>query len=468
MKPTIIIVDDEKSILEACELVLRSAGYENVIPVQDGRNLHDTLSDNPYSIVLLDLNMPHITGKDLLNSIVKEYPNIPVIIITANSDIDSAVDCLRVGAYDYLVKPLDIKRLQSSIKNAGELLNLRYEVSSLKYQAFREEIKRPEAFSHVLTANPKMSSIFSYIEAISNSGQPVLVLGETGSGKEMIARAIHNSSGLEGDFIPVDLSGLDDTMFSDTLFGHTKGAYTGADRERQGLVERAAGGTLFLDEIGDLNEQCQLKLLRLIQEEKYLPLGSDKPKRSKARIVAAANKELHNIVGSESGLRKDLYFRLSTHLIIVPPLRERPEDIRLLTEYFAEQSAEAMDKPKPGIDEEIINILSSYSFPGNVRELKALVVDAVAFSTGGKFPAEILRSRMNTHHTVTKSKDTNPNDIRTFFGKFPTLSEMTEHIIDEAMKVSNNNQKEAARLLGISRQALNKRLLNRKELSEQQ
>lgn len=333
---------------------------------------------------------------------------------------------------------------------------LRTEVSSLKQHLLADRLAHEDAFSDIITRSEKMRAIFRYTEVISPSQQPVLITGETGVGKELIARVIHTLSGSAGSYVTVNVAGLDDAVFSDTLFGHKRGAYTGADHSREGLVAQAAGGTLFLDEIGDLRESSQVKLLRLLQEQTYYPLGSDIPTRSSARIVVATNRDLEREM-SEGRFRRDLYYRLIAHHIHVPPLRERKEDIPLLLDHFLAEAAQALHKRKPTPPPELITFLSAYDFPGNIRELKALVTDAVAMHRSGvlsmqRFRDVIGRDLRPIHPSPAEGA---PFDLA---GRFPTLREAEEYLIKEALRRSHGNQRIAASFLGITSQALNKRL----------
>jgi DNA-binding NtrC family response regulator len=307
-----------------------------------------------------------------------------------------------------------------------------------------------------------MRAIFQYVEVIAATHQPVLITGETGTGKELFAKAVHSISGKKGEFVAVNVAGLDDTMFSDTLFGHKKGAYTGAEEAREGLIAYAAGGTLFLDEIGDTNESSQVKLLRLLQEQKYYPLGSDVPKKSDVRIVVATNQDLQKLI-TEGRFRKDLYYRLRAHQIHIPPLRGRIEDIPVLLDYYLEEAAESMKKKKPTPPQELLTLMSTYHFPGNIRELQAMVYDAVARHKGGVLSMESFRDiigqeRQGAAAQARAAEDTSSYGTRE---NFPTLRDAESALIDKAMKFANGNQGIAASLLGITRQALNKRL-NRK------
>ncbi|SHO50340.1 sigma-54-dependent transcriptional regulator [Desulfopila aestuarii] len=459
----ILLVDDEQAELDAYSLLLTSMGFRNVRTVNDSRLVLATLESMQSPVVFLDLNMPHMTGQEVLRQLKVHKPQIPVIIITADSEIETAVECLRLGAHDYLVKPIDLKMFSSALRNALEIGLLRNEVMSLKGISFGGgEFSHP-AFSKIVTRSPIMLGIFQYIESIAASGLPALILGETGSGKELIARAIHEVSNLPGEFVAVDISGLDDTLLSDTLFGHTKGAYTGADKSRSGLIEKAANGTLFLDEIGDLAEVSQVKLLRLLQEKIYYPLGADQPKQCHARIITAANKDLSKLAGQDGEFRMDLYYRLSTHLIRVPPLRDRREDIPLLVEHLIGEAATTMNKKVPAISNQALARLMRHPFWGNVRELKAYISDAVARCQHGHIDENLIGERLGGAIPMIAETEGAANPLESLFGHFPTIEELIEYAIESALVVTDNNQSQASRLLGVSRQALHKRIKKRHE-----
>ncbi len=456
----VLLVDDEQPELDAYSMLLTSMGINNVVTLNDSSLVMETLDTMQASIVFLDLNMPRVSGIDVLRELRSKKPQIPVIIITANSEIETAVDCLKQGAHDYLVKPIDLKTFSSALRNALEIGLLRNEVLSLKGINFDQLPKPNKAFESIITCSPNMQAIFKYIEATATSGLPTLILGETGSGKELLARAIHDMSNLPGEFVAVDASGLDDTLFSDTLFGHKKGAYTGADHQRPGMIEKAKNGTLFLDEVGDLSEASQVKLLRLLQENIYYPLGSDQPQQCNARIITAANKDLSKLAGRQGEFRMDLYYRLSTHLIKVPPLRERRDDIPVLVKHLLEQAAVVMNKKVPAVSDNVVEALRRHPFLGNIRELKAYIFDAVALSEFEIIEDAVILERLNNSASV-KNTDTpasSSNPLQSIFGHFPTIIELTDYAVDLAMKLSDNNQSQASRLLGISRQAINKRL----------
>jgi DNA-binding NtrC family response regulator len=321
-------------------------------------------------------------------------------------------------------------------------------------------IENPQAFLEIITNNRDMLSIFKYAESLAHSSQSVLITGETGVGKELLARSIYTLSKLKGRFVAVNVAGLDDNVFSDTLFGHVKGAFTGADRPRKGLIEHAADGMLLLDEIGGLSSASQVKLLRLLQEGEYLPLGQDEIKKTNARIVTSTNENLWALMRLEK-FRKDLNFRLRTHHIHLPPLRDRIDDIPLLVDHFLEKSALTLKKKKPTPPKELFSRLETYAFPGNVRELESMVHDAVTIHTGKMLSLDMFKLHINREQETSELPariETEPNVHLTFGEKLPTIKEAGNMLVIEAMKRANGNQTLAASMLGITRQALSKRL----------
>jgi DNA-binding NtrC family response regulator len=371
---TILVVDDEEWTLRGVRRTLRSHGFESVLTCSDSRKAVGLIRENRVALLLLDLMMPHVGGEEILAELSKVSPELPVIVVTAEQEVSSAVRCMKLGASDYLVKPVDPEQLVAAVHRTLEHSALRDENARLRDQFFRQDLSEPEAFAHIVTSDASMRRLFAYLEAISRGSQPVLVVGETGTGKELVAKALHLASKRDGPFVAVNVAGLDDTMFSDTLFGHRAGAFTGATSPRKGMIETAASGTLFLDEIGDLTEASQVKLLRLLQEREYHPLGSDSTRLLKARVVAATNRD-------PSTLRQDLYYRLRSYRVQIPPLRERRGDIGILIDRFAAEAAQDLGRPTPTVPADLLARVSGYGFPGNVRELQALVSESVARGT---------------------------------------------------------------------------------------
>jgi DNA-binding NtrC family response regulator len=457
----VMLVDDEAQALTSFEVTLRSAGMNHFICCGDSRDVMSILGRQEIEIMLLDLWMPHVSGEELLRQITADYPDVPVVIVTGADDVETAVKCMKQGALDYIVKPVEKSRLISSVKRGIELRELHRENQLLKARVLSDRLSRPEAFAEIVTISPAMRSIFQYAEAVAPSPRPVLVTGETGVGKELVARALHVLSGRKGGFVPVNVAGLDDHVFADTLFGHKRGAFTGALEGRPGLLEQAASGTLFLDEIGDLSAVSQVKLLRLLQDGEYLPLGSDVAKRSDARIVVATNQDLE--AARNSGrFRKDLYYRLCGHHIHIPPLRDRREDLAVLLDHFLEKAAAGLGKKRPTPPDELIKLLAAYHFPGNVRELESMVYNALSLHSSGKlsmdaFKTEIFKKQPGLVGDLTEKPD-ETGGLVVFPERLPTLKQIEQLLVDEALRRSGDNQSIAAAMLGITRQALNKRL----------
>lgn len=461
----VLLVDDEENFLFSASFTLNADGVTNIVECQDSRKVIPLLSRQDFSAVLLDILMPHKSGKDLLIEITRDYPGLPVIMSTAINEVDTAVECMKCGAFDYLVKPIDDARLISSIRRAIELSDLRSENILLKRYLLSDEIEHPDAFTEIITQNSAMRAIFQYAEAIAKTSMPVLITGETGVGKELIANSIHKLSDRSGQFVPVNVAGVDDQLFSDTLFGHKKGAFTGATTDRKGLVEQAAGGTLFLDEIGDLSIESQVKLLRLLQEGKYLPLGADVPKHTDARTIVATNNDL-NELQQIGRFRKDLYYRLQTHHIHIPPLRSRLDDIPMLTDHFLQKAAKALEKKPPTVPRELYTLLENYHYPGNVRELESMVFDALSRHKSGILSMDSFKEKIAPKLPGGMAPATGDREEKrdlVFPKQLPTLSDAEQQLIDEALKRANGNQTIAAQILGLSRRALNNRLSRKKQ-----
>lgn len=459
----ILVVDDETHFLKSVEFILKFEGINNLTLCSDSREVMTLLKSRRFSLILLDLLMPHVTGIELLPEITADFPDIPVIITTAENRIEKAVECIKAGAYDFIVKPLNENRLLVTVKNLIKLKEIQKENLGLKRRFGTDSLEQPAAFEEIITRNNKMTALFQYIEAIAATSLPILITGETGTGKELLARAIHKASGRKGKFVALNIAGEDKAVVSDTLFGHNKGGFTGAVESRKGLIETAAGGTLFLDEIGDLGGEVQTKLLRLLQEKKYYPIGSDAEKTTDARFVFATNREISQLM-EEKQFRKDLYYRLQSHHIHVPPLRDRLDDIPLLLDYFLARSGKMMEKKPPTPPEELVTLLQSYHFPGNIRELEGMISDAVSRHTKGVLSTRTFHEKMNSGNSPASpaAVSVSPQTSVTFHGPLPTLKEMEKFLMDKALETADGNQTIAARLLGISRKALNNRLVRGK------
>lgn len=460
---SILFVDDDKDLLRAYRMTLRAAGIGPVISLSDSSRVLTQLEKTGAKIIFLDLTMPPPSGSDLLPIILARYPNIPVIILTACQEMENAVDCIKMGAYDYLVKPVSGEQIIERLKKAVEVHNLKNQVSNLKARLLSNQLEHKEAFDHIVTRSPKMVRIFQYIESIADSNEPILITGETGVGKELIAKAIHNIRSKGEPFVAENVAGLDDSLFADVIFGHSLGAFTGAVNERQGLISKAEKGSLFLDEIGDLSPNSQMKLLRLIQETTYSSIGSDVKKKFKARIILSTNVKLDDKI-ENNNFRRDLFYRITTHRVHIPPLRDRIEDIPLLVSYFFETAATKLKKTLPPIESEFFELASRYYFPGNIRELRAIIFDVVAqYRENGPLSLTTFRSSLKIRTIADSIYEPTLNfDSLGKDEDLPTLKDaqkiFEENLVNTVLAHTKGNQSKAASVLGISRQALYKRM----------
>ncbi len=452
----ILIVDDEAQAVVDLSERLKANGLPNVLGCRDSTQVVQLARSQEPSVVLLDLLMPELSGQKLLDELRRIFPHLPVIVITAVGEVDCAVACMKTGAIDYLVKPVEDTRLLSAVRHALDLRRLERDYRQLKEKLFRSRLASPQSFAALLTRSQAMQGVFQYVETIARNPEPILLTGETGVGKNLLARAIHAASGRTGEYVEVNTGGLDDQVFADTLFGHHKGAFTSASEARQGRIQQASGGTLLLDEIGDLSLASQTKLLDLLDTGNYYPLGSDLPRRSDARFLIATNRDLEALLRNDK-FRMDLYFRLSTYSIRLPPLRERLEDLPLLLEHFLEAAAQKADRPIPSLPAGLLELLAKYEFPGNVRELDHLVRDALARTTTDELSASPFLERTGKS---LAGQAVAPASLA-FPDRLPTLDQAAELLIAEALHRARGNQSAAARFLGISHQALSKRLKNR-------
>jgi DNA-binding NtrC family response regulator len=405
---SILVVDDEESALRGARRTLRTHGFEHVLTCDDPREVSSILETHRVSLLLLDLLMPQKSGEEVLGEVTRLHPELPVVVVTAEQDARTAVRCMKQGAVDYLLKPVTSEQLAETVERALEQSALRWENARLREQFFAEKVLQPECFEEILTRDPGMLRMFGYLEAISRGTQPVLITGETGTGKELVARALHAVSGREGNFVAVNVAGLDDTMFSDTLFGHTTGA------------------------------------LRLLQEGEYYALGADTPGRLRARVVTATHRD-------PKEFRQDLYYRLRAYHVRIPPLRERKGDLPLLVDHFLAQAAADLDKSKPTLPPELFVYLASYDFPGNVRELRSMAFDAVARHGHGVLAiAPFLELMGISEDEDPERPDEAPSDLR-FPYPMPRLRQLEQAAVAVALERVQGNQSAAARMLGVSR-----------------
>ncbi len=457
----LLLVDDEAPWLRSLRITLEGpGGITNISTCQDSREVLELLGRQEIGVILLDLTMPHLSGEELLTRILEKYPDLTVIVLSGMNQLETAVRCMRLGAFDYLVKTVDEERILDAVKRAVMVQELQRENREMRSRLLDDRLAHPEAFSGIVTGNKALRSIFKYIEAVAKSSQPILITGESGVGKELVARAIHTLSCTTGPLISVNVAGLDDSVFADTLFGHVRGAFTGADEARRGMIEQAADGTLFLDEIGDLSLISQVKLLRLIQEGEYYQLGSDTPRRMRARIVVATHCDLAAKQRAQQ-FRTDLFYRLRAHHVHIPPLRERKDDLPLLLDFFLDEASREFGKKRPTYAKELLTLLSNYSFPGNLRELKSMVYDAVSIHTSKMLSMNTFIQAVGLGAEEMQqgsTEQTGGYNPFTHCEELPSLGEAIDLLLSESMRRSDNNQTIASRMLGISQPALSKRL----------
>jgi len=450
---SILLVDDEKNLLTALETTLLSSGIEKISLLSNASKIMETIEALKPNILVLDENIASIRGSELIGPILYKFPSTQIIMLTAIGDIELVVKCMQSGAIDFLTKPIDEARLLAAIYNALKKITMVDELQKMKSYLTGKNLEHPEYFSKIISTNDKITNLFKYIESVAKTPLPILLTGETGVGKELFAQAIHKTSQSSGNFVAFNAAGTDDNFFSDTLFGHVDGAFTSAEKKRIGLLSEAENGTIFIDEIGDLPLNSQIKLLRLLQEKEYYPIGADKPKHCNAKIVCATNKSLAEEVKS-GRFRADLFYRLNSHVIYIPPLRERIQDIEVLIPHFINKHKTnknfAIAYPK-----QLLPILSQYSFPGNIRELEMMVADALATSKGSTIPLEPFFNKIDAVKNIkekTLSKEYSTID------DFPSLQEIEKQHILKALALAEQNQSLASRLLGITRQTLHNKL----------
>jgi DNA-binding NtrC family response regulator len=439
----IYIVDDEETIARLLEhWVTKKWGYQShVFP--SGEACLESLNVLP-DLVLLDIMLPGIGGVDTLKEIKQHHPELPVIMLSAQGKVDVAIETLKLGATDYFSKPVDFAKLEVSIKNAIQSHDLAREVSRL-----REAVEKPVHFDNILTDSGAMQEVFKLVHKVKDNDICVLVLGESGTGKELIARAIHyNGIRKNGPFTVVNCASIPRDLLESELFGHEKGSFTGAYQRRIGKFEQANGGTLFLDEIGELDPSLQSKLLRVIQSRQFERVGGNETLTADVRLVSATNRDLVKAVAQKE-FREDLYFRLATFPIMLPPLRERRSDILLLAEHFLKHFCEEVSKPNLGISKKALRLLYDYAWPGNVRELQNAIQRAVLMADGNTINEKDLPLAVVTFGSREENDAASPLSIGE--ETIRPLEKVKEESIRQALKITEGNIVEAARKLKIGR-----------------
>lgn len=478
----ILLIDDTPQNLDILVSLLHNDGFE-VATAINGAMALDAVARIAPDLILLDIMMDGVDGYEICKQIKadKQLVEIPVIFISALVTTSDKLKAFSVGGVDYISKPFHAEEILARVHIHLALCRAHKEVKRQKEQLEQEKFARekteqqlhryqqqlsglltrkllhPEIFSGFITKNEKMFSIFQYIEALACSEEPVQIIGESGVGKELIAKAVHQVCCPAEPLIAFNIAGLDDVQFSDTLFGHVKGAFTGADNDRTGMIARAGCGTLFFDEIGDLGLDSQVKLLRLLQEKEYRPLGSDIVCKMDARIVVASNANLKQKVADKQ-FRRDLYYRISVHCIEIPPLRERKEDIPLLLDHYLTKAADKFNKKKPSYPQELPLLLHNYKFPGNIRELRALVFDAMSQHNSRMLSMDVFNSVLSPEKNISVEQSALSGQQVIFTDELPTIKGVAALLIEEALKRTQGNQSMAAKLVGVTPSALSLRL----------
>lgn len=441
--PRLLIVDDEKVALKNLEHVMKKEGYE-VVGTQSGQNALKLLEQQPFDVVLSDLKMEKVDGMQILKRCNELYPETEVIMITGYATLESAVDSMKHGAFYYIAKPFKLDEVRKVVRDAFEKVRLKQENRHL-----REQIEKYQGKVKIITQDNGMKRLLETAKQIAPTDCNVLISGESGTGKELFAKFIHlNSLRTEGPFFAINCGAFSEELLGNELFGHEKGAFTGASAMKKGLIEMASQGTLFLDEITEMPPSMQVKLLRVIQEKEVLRLGATEPVGVDVRVIAATNRDIQDTIKTGQ-FRQDLYFRLNVVSLRIPPLSERKEDISLLSYYFLKKYSTLMKKDVREIAGDVVAILMSYDFPGNVRELENIVERGVALTNGTSIEIAHL------------PEDLRELSIRTFRkkeGRIPSLEEQEKSYINWVLREVGGNKTLAAQILGIDRVSLWRKL----------
>ncbi len=449
MDSRILAIDDEMHFLDSIRRGLVTAGYKNIFFLNHPEQVQEFIEKQPIDLAIIDITMPKISGLEVLELIKTYSPETECIMVTAVEEIETAVRAMRLGAYDYLIKPLSREKLLISLDRALERKRL---IGLLAFQRNEVGLQVPPGFQGIVTVSRPLLKVLHEADLHARSDIPVLITGESGTGKELLAQAIHRASNRSGKpFIPVNMAALSPSLFESEFFGHIRGAFTGADRDREGYLEAAAGGTLFLDEIGDLSPDLQGKLLRVLQEKEFVKLGTTRTRKIEVRFVAATNANLEQLV-SRGRFRKDLYYRLKVAWLNIPPLRERLDDVPALVEHFLQEFGFGQSSAQ--IQEEALALLQAYSYPGNVRELRSIIQSAYNLAQGGlisisHLPLEMRKIKAARLAVVAPSEPGEEN---------LSLAEVEKGHILKVYKQTGQNKTQTAKLLDIGLTTLHRKL----------
>lgn len=446
---SILIVDDEASYLNLLQNLLNDEGYNNIITETNPLKVLNILEKKNIDLIMLDIYMPQMNGMELLDKVNQKFPQIPVIMVTAVEDVKLALEAINLGAYEFITKPPDLDRLFLTIKRALEKKLLSLERDALRNFDKAAEKKWEKEFPEIITNSKEVFKVFELVKIFAPTNETILITGETGTGKDLIARKIHEfSERKDKPFVVVNVASISPSLFESELFGHEKGAFTGAAIQKKGYFESANSGTIFLDEIGELPMELQGKLLRTIQYNELYRIGSSKPIKLNSRIIAATNRDLSAAI-KRNEFRKDLYYRLTRGFINLPPLRSHKEDVTLLTNHFLAIGNKIYKKNVLGFDGEILIKLNHYSYPGNVRELENIILNAVA-----KTKDQTLITQIDIPDLANSVLD----NLGVVENKFNSIDAVVKDYIKVVMKHTMGNVQKAAFILGISERTLQRRL----------
>lgn len=447
MRARILIADDDEVSCQLFAEVLEGEGYQ-ADRAQTGEEALRRLRQGAYDLLLVDVRMPGMTGLEVTRTARKEYPSVPVVVMTAFGSIETAIEAIRDGAFDYISKPMNLEELKKTISRA--LATRRIEGRRVEGEKESEEGEPPET---VIGTSPAMVEVYKMVARAAPTRSTVLILGESGTGKEVIARAIHQHSPQAlGPFVAVDCGALTETLLESELFGHARGAFTGAVMDKEGVFEEAAGGTCFLDEIGNISLNMQAKLLRVLQEHEVRRVGGKEWVKVDVRVLAATNQNLAELV-KKGVFRQDLYYRLNVVTIQLPPLRERMKDIPALAHVFLKRYSLASGKSLTSISDEAMQMLLAYSWPGNIRELENVIEQAVVLSNQPMLMPEDLPVEVREGVNCKSSPDVSP-DEQSFFSGTPSLEEVKRRYVLYALSRTHGNISQAAKILDIDRRSL--------------
>jgi len=440
----VLVIDDDQAILNFMRIFLLQTGEFQPMLLQDSTQAFEVLSNNQYDVLLLDMDMPNVTGMDILKFINEREIPIVTIVLTGVEDIDMAISAMKLGTTDYMLKPIDEKKLLDTLHSAINKNQFNNTEAEPHEPISMDQLKHKDVFKNIITQDEQMLKIFQFVEKFSSTDNSVLIWGESGTGKELIARSIHEISERSSKkFVAVNAGAFANELFASEFFGHEKGSFTGAIKDKKGFIEEAEGGTLFLDEIGELTLPIQVKLLRVLQEEEFYRLGSTTGRKADVRIIAATNKNLFDEI-QKGNFRKDLFFRLNINSINLPPLRERKGDVELLSHHFLKQFNKKYKKNVTKISPAVMKLLKSYTFPGNVRELMNIINSALIVESGQE-----LQKKSLPHYFLENSRIYIPEE--TFGGPLLSLEEVEQKHIEKVLQQTKNNRTKAAKVLGISR-----------------